>query len=136
MDRLGPDMTPVPQDTITITGITAVGFHGVFDSERRDGQPFIVDVVLHLDLREAGATDDLTTTAHYGDVAEQVCAAITGEPLNLIEALAERIASRLLASFPAETVQVTVHKPQAPIPVPFGDVAVSLVRTRIGQETS
>ncbi|MBG6179079.1 dihydroneopterin aldolase [Arthrobacter sp. CAN_A1] len=128
-------MTPVQQDTITVTGITAVGFHGVFDSERRDGQPFVVDVVLHLDLRTAGSTDDLTATAHYGDVAEQVVEAVTGEPLNLIEALAERIAARLLASFPAEAVQVTVHKPEAPIPVPFGDVAVSIVRTRTGQET-
>ena len=128
-------MTPVQQDTITVTGITAVGFHGVFDSERRDGQPFVVDVVLHLDLRTAGATDDLTTTAHYGDVAEQVVEAVTGEPLNLIESLAERIAARLLASFPAEAVQITVHKPQAPIPVPFNDVAVSIVRTRIGRET-
>ena len=129
-------MTPVQQDTITITGITAVGFHGVFDSERRDGQPFVVDVVLQLDLRDAGATDDLTATAHYGDVAELVVEAITGDPLNLIEALAERIASGLLASFPAETVQVTVHKPQAPIPVPFGDVTVSLVRTRVGRDAS
>lgn len=128
-------MTPVQQDTITVTGITAVGYHGVFDSERRAGQPFVVDVVLHLDLRTAGATDDLTATAHYGDVAEQVVEAVTGEPLNLIEALAERIAARLLASFPAEAVQITVHKPQAPIPVPFGDVAVSIVRTRIGRET-
>ncbi|WP_026553178.1 dihydroneopterin aldolase [Arthrobacter sp. H20] len=128
-------MTVVAQDTITITGVTAVGFHGVFDFERREGQPFVVDVVLHLDLRPAGNTDDLTTTAHYGDVAEQVVAAITGAPLNLIEALAERIAVQLLASFPASTVEVTVHKPQAPIPVPFDDVAVRIVRDRIGQET-
>ncbi|MHA7154485.1 dihydroneopterin aldolase [Arthrobacter sp. TMN-50] len=128
-------MTSGQQDTITITGITAVGFHGVFDSERRDGQPFVVDVVLHLDLRIAGETDELTATAHYGDVAEQVVEAVTGEPLNLVEALAERIAARLLASFPAEAVQITVHKPRAPIPVPFGDVAVSIVRSRIGRET-
>lgn len=129
-------MTPVRQDTITITGIAAVGFHGVFDSERRDGQPFVVDVVLHLDLRAAGATDDLGATAHYGDVAEQVVDVVTGEPLNLIEALADRIAARLLASFPADAVQITVHKPQAPISVPFGDVAVSIVRTRTRRETS
>ncbi|MHA7277046.1 dihydroneopterin aldolase [Arthrobacter sp. HLT1-21] len=128
-------MTLLQQDTITITGITALGFHGVFDSERRDGQPFVVDVVLHLDLHSAGATDDLTTTAHYGDVAEQVVDVVTGDPLNLIEALAERIAARLLASFPVAAVQITVHKPQAPIPVPFGDVAVSILRARIGEET-
>ena len=121
---------PARQDTITLTGITAVGYHGVFDHERRDGQPFVVDVVLHLDLRPAGQSDDLTQTAHYGELAEQVVELITGEPLNLIEALAERIASRILESFAVNAVEVTVHKPKAPIEVPFGDVAVSIHRER------
>lgn len=121
---------PARQDTITLTGITAVGHHGVFEHERRDGQPFIVDVVLHLDLRPAGGSDDLTQTAHYGELAEQVTELITGEPLNLIEALAERIASSILSSFAVEAVEVTVHKPKAPIEVPFGDVAVSIFRER------
>lgn len=121
---------PARQDKITLTGITAVGHHGVFEHERRDGQPFIVDVVLHLDLRPAGRSDDLTQTAHYGELAEQVTEIITGEPLNLIEALAERIASSILSSFAVEAVEVTVHKPKAPIEVPFGDVAVSIFRER------
>lgn len=118
------------QDTISLTGVTAVGHHGVFEHERRDGQPFVVDLVLHLDLRPAGQTDDLTRTAHYGELAEQVTGLITGEPLNLIEALAERIAGHVLASFPVDAVEVTVHKPKAPIEVPFGDVAVSIYRER------
>jgi dihydroneopterin aldolase len=121
---------PAPKDTITLTGITAVGYHGVFDHERRDGQPFVVDVVLHLDLRAAGQSDDLTQTAHYGELAEQVVELITGEPLNLIEALAERIASHILGSFAVHAVEVAVHKPKAPIEVPFGDVAVSIYRER------
>lgn len=121
---------PSRQDTITLTGITAVGHHGVFEHERRDGQPFVVDVVLHLDLRPAGQSDDLTRTAHYGELAEQVVELITGEPLDLIEALAERIASSVLASFAVDAVEVTVHKPKAPIEVPFGDVAVSIYRER------
>lgn len=121
---------PARQDTITLTGITAVGYHGVFDHERRDGQPFIVDVVLHLDLRPAGQSDDLTKTAHYGELAEQVAELITGEPLDLIEALAERIASHILESFAVNAVEVTVHKPKAPIEVPFADVAVSIYRER------
>ncbi|WP_299168412.1 dihydroneopterin aldolase [uncultured Arthrobacter sp.] len=121
---------PARQDTITLTGITAVGHHGVFEHERRDGQPFIVDVVLHLDLRPAGRSDDLTQTAHYGELAEQVAELIAGEPLNLIEALAERIASSILSSFAVTAVEVTVHKPKAPIGVPFGDVAVSIFRER------
>lgn len=118
------------RDTITLSGITAVGHHGVFEHERRDGQPFIVDVVLHLDLRPAGESDDLTRTAHYGELAEQVCGLIEGEPLNLIEALAERIARHVLASFQVDAVDVTVHKPKAPIEVPFSDVAVSIHRER------
>ena len=121
---------PARLDRITLTGITAVGHHGVFEHERRDGQPFIVDVVLHLDLRPAGQSDDLTQTAHYGELAEQVTEIITGAPLNLIEALAERIASHVLASFTVDAVEVTVHKPKAPIEVPFGDVTVSIYRER------
>ncbi|MET4060591.1 dihydroneopterin aldolase [Arthrobacter sp. UYP6] len=119
------------RDTIKLTGITAQGFHGVFEDERRNGQPFVVDVALHTDLRPAGISDDLTQTAHYGELAEQVAAIIAGEPLNLIEALAERIAGAVLASFPGVgAVDVTVHKPQAPITVPFGDVAVTIRRDR------
>ncbi len=127
-DRTG--VIPVT-DTITLTGITAQGFHGVFEEERRNGQPFVVDLVLHADLRPAGISDDLTKTAHYGILAEQVTAIIGGEPLNLIEALAERIAEAVLGSFETvEAVEVTVHKPQAPITVPFGDVSVTIRRSR------
>lgn len=119
------------RDTITLTGITAQGFHGVFEDERRNGQPFVVDVVLHADLQPAGISDDLNQTAHYGELAEQVAAIIAGEPLNLIEALAERIAAAVLDGFPGVgAVDVTVHKPQAPITVPFGDVAVTIRRDR------
>lgn len=139
MDQVGRAMTThrptTPglakrQDTITLSGITAVGHHGVFDHERRDGQPFIVDVVLHLDLRPAGTSDDLTRTAHYGELAEQVADIIAGDPLNLIEALAERIASHVLGAFDVEAVEVAVHKPEAPIEVPFEDVTVSIFRER------
>ncbi|MDM7991036.1 dihydroneopterin aldolase [Arthrobacter sp. zg-Y877] len=120
-----------PRDRITLSGITATGFHGVFPEERRDGQPFVVDLVLFTDLGPAAATDDLTLTAHYGEVAERVVQVITGEPLNLIEALAGRIADAVLAGFPVLTaVEVTVHKPKAPITVEFGDVAVTIHRER------
>lgn len=118
------------RDTISLRGVTAVGFHGVLDHERRDGQPFVVDLVLHLDLGPAGRSDDLALTVDYGEVAEQVTAIITAEPLNLIEALAEKIAQHVLAAFPVDAVEVVVHKPEAPIAVPFGDVAVSIVRVR------
>ncbi|WP_294570381.1 dihydroneopterin aldolase [uncultured Arthrobacter sp.] len=124
-------MTALRQlDAVSLTGISAIGHHGVFDFERRDGQPFLVDVVLHLDLRPAGTSDDLTRTAHYGEVAELVSSIIAGKPFQLIEALAETIAAEILARYPVEAVDVTVHKPKAPIPVPFDDVAVTIHRSR------
>ena len=108
-----------------------MGHHGVFDHERRDGQEFSVDLVLHLDLRPAGSSDELSRTVHYGEVAEAVHQEIVGRPVDLIEALAERIAARLLGEQALlEAVEVTVHKPQAPIAVDFRDVAVTVLRER------
>ncbi len=117
-------------DRITLTGISAFGHHGVFDDERNDGQTFVVDVVCTLDLSDAGASDDLEHTVDYGALAAAVAADISGDPLNLIEALAERIARTCLAPNRITAVEVTVHKPHAPIPVPFGDVAVTLTRKK------
>ena len=117
-------------DQITLTGVTAVGYHGVFDFERRDGQPFVVDAVLHTDFTKAAETDDLQYTAHYGEVAGLITRHIEGEPLNLIEGLAVRIAEAILADYSVAAVDVTVHKPKAPIEVPFGDVTVSVHRER------
>ncbi|MDR6438166.1 dihydroneopterin aldolase [Paenarthrobacter nicotinovorans] len=117
-------------DRITLTGVTAVGYHGVFDFERRDGQPFVVDAVLHTDFAKAAETDDLQYTAHYGEVAGLITRHIEGEPLNLIEGLAVRIAEAILADYSVAAVDVTVHKPKAPIEVPFGDVTVSVHRER------
>lgn len=129
MNSTTPD--PSSHDRITLTGLGAVGYHGVFEKERRSGQPFFVDLVLHMDLRPAGATDDLTRTVHYGEVAEMVREIIIGTRFQLIEALAEEIARSLLEAFPAVAVlEVTVHKPKAPIDVTFSDVAVSIVRRR------
>lgn len=117
-------------DRITVTGISAVGHHGVFPYEKRDGQVFVLDVTLGLDLSEAGRSDDLTATVDYGVLASQVSDDITGEPLDLIEALAERVARTCLAHPRVQAVTVTVHKPEAPIPVPFGDTSVTITRVR------
>ncbi|WP_338035372.1 dihydroneopterin aldolase [Haematomicrobium sanguinis] len=116
-------------DQVTVTGVTAVGFHGVLDNERREGQPFIADVTLFLDTRAAAAGDDLTKTANYAEVAELIREEIATEPVNLIETLAERTAARILAEFEVAAIRLTIHKPKAPIPVPFNDVTVSIFRT-------
>lgn len=124
-------------DTITLTGITAIGYHGVFDHEKRDGQPFIVDAVLSLDLTQAAATDDLAQTAHYGEVAELIAGLIRGDPFDLIEKLAVTIAESILEGFSlVDGVEVTVHKPKAPIQVPFGDVSINVYRSRVSAKGS
>ncbi len=117
-----------PLDTITLTGLRADAFHGVFDHERRDGQVFIIDVVAHLDLAAAGRSDDLEQTLHYGVLAEEVVTAVERDPVDLIETVAERVAAVVLAHSAVKLVVVTIHKPNAPITVPFGDVAVTITR--------
>ena len=115
-------------DRITLTGLRVRGRHGVLPDERRDGQDFVVDAVLHLDLRPAGAHDDLARTVHYGELAEALAAVVAGEPVDLLETLAGRLAEVCLSAGPVDCVEVTVHKPQAPVAVPFTDVSVTVVR--------
>jgi dihydroneopterin aldolase len=117
-------------DQITLTGLTVFGRHGVFEHERRDGQEFTIDLTLHLSLHDAAASDDVTDTVHYGELAEKVAAIVAGEPVNLIETLAARIADAVLEDRRVRFAQVTVHKPHAPIPLSFADVSVTVTRGR------
>lgn len=117
-------------DRIELRGLRGHGRHGVYPQERATGQPFVVDVVLTLDLEPAGRSDDVAHTVHYGELAGRVMAIVEGEPVALIETVATRIADMCLADRRVETVEVTVHKPEAPVGVPFDDVAVTVVRTR------
>ena len=115
-------------DQIAITGIRGTGHHGVFAHERADGQEFVVDVVLDVSTSTAASSDVLDDTVDYGAVAVAVHELITGEPVDLIETLAERIAQACLGFAGVIRVAVTVHKPSAPIPVSFDDVEVRIVR--------
>ena len=117
-------------DRIRLSGLKARGHHGVYDFERRDGQDFVVDVDLELDLARAAATDDVADTVHYGELAGGLVEVISGEPVNLIETLADRLATVCLADARVAAATVTVHKPQAPIPHEFADVAVVVRRAR------
>ena len=118
-----------PRDRIVVTGIRGHGRHGVFDHERRDGQEFAVDVELEVGTTAAARSDDLADTVDYGQVAIAVHALIVGEPVDLVETLAERIADACLAFGGVHAVTVTVHTPSAPIPVPFDDVQLRIRRT-------
>ena len=118
------------RDRITLTGVRVRAHHGVFDFEREQGQEFVIDVSVAVDLSAAASVDDLGRTVHYGELAEAVVAAVEGDPVDLIETVAERVAAVALAHPAVEEVEVTVHKPEAPIRVPFADVAVTIVRGR------
>jgi dihydroneopterin aldolase len=117
-------------DRIRLVGLRAFGHHGVYPDERRDGQEFLIDVTAWLDLAPAGQSDDLTTTVHYGELAEALVRAVERDPVDLLETVAERCAAIVLGYAPVERVEVTLHKPAAPIAVPFADVAVTILRER------
>ena len=118
------------RDRITLTGVRVRAHHGVFDFEREQGQEFVIDVSVAVDLAAAASVDDLDRTVHSGELAEAVVAAVERDPVDLIETVAERVAAVALAHPAVEEVEVTVHKPEAPIRVPFADVAVTIVRGR------
>ena len=119
-------------DRIELRGLRIRGYHGVFEHERVDGQDFFVDVVLDVDTAVAARSDDLADTVDYGGLAQRIAEVVAGEPVNLIETLAQRIASTCLADPRVEAVEVRVHKPTAPIPLPFDDVIVTIHRARAG----
>ncbi len=120
-------------DRITLTGLTVFGRHGVYEHEKRDGQSFVVDIVVWLDLAPAAVTDDLTRTVHYGDLAELAAGIVGGPPRDLIESVAGDVAAAVLRSYRVAAVEVTIHKPAAPIPLMFGDVSVTVHRTAEGR---
>ncbi|WP_344920156.1 dihydroneopterin aldolase [Streptosporangium oxazolinicum] len=121
---------PDTADRISLRGLRVRGRHGVLAAERELGQEFVVDVTLFLDTAPAAAGDDLTRTVHYGELAEDLARVVEGEPVDLIETLAQRLADVCLARELVQVAEVSVHKPAAPIPLPFDDVIVTITRRR------
>ena len=117
-------------DIIALTGLRAFGYHGVLSEEKATGQEFVVDLALHVDTAGAARTDDLADTVDYGALAHAVVAVIEGEPVELIETLAQRIADVVLIDSRVSTVNVVLHKPSAPIPFAFSDVCVKIERSQ------
>ncbi len=117
-------------DRIALNGLRVRGHHGVYEHEKQDGQEFVVDAVVWLDLGPAAAGDDLRRTVNYGELAERAAAIVAGTPRDLVETVAAEIADAVLTEQPAQAVEVTIHKPHAPIPLTFSDVAVTVQRSR------
>jgi dihydroneopterin aldolase len=115
-------------DLIALTGLRVFGRHGVLPSERAEGQEFVVDAVLTVDTRAAAASDALADTVDYGVLAQRLAEVVGGEPVDLIETLAARLADVCCSDRRVISARVTVHKPSAPIPLAFQDVAVTVVR--------
>ncbi|WP_097184964.1 dihydroneopterin aldolase [Blastococcus haudaquaticus] len=125
-----PDTSGPAPDRIALRGVRGHAHHGVYAFERERGQMFRVDAVLELDTRAAAAGDDLDKTVNYAELAQQLYAVLTGEPVSLLETLAERLARVCLANALVDAVEITVHKPQAELGVPFDDVSVTIRRAR------
>jgi len=117
-------------DELAIGGIECFGHHGVFEFERREGQVFVIDLVLGLDTAPAAASDDLRDTVDYGSLVAAVKAAVEADPVDLIETLAQRLADVCLRDVRVEWARITVHKPDAPIEATFGDVTLTITRER------
>jgi dihydroneopterin aldolase len=121
----------VPSDRIELRGLKVFGHHGVFEHEKRNGQDFLVDLTVWVDLAPAGASDALADTLDYGELASLAAGIVAGPPFDLIEAVAHHIAQAVLDyDDRAAEVEVTVHKPSAPIPLAFADAAVTARRRR------
>ena len=119
-------------DRIELRGLAVRGNHGVFEHERRDGQDFIVDITVWIDLAPAAASDDLNDTFDYGVLAQRAADVIGGPARDLIETVAAEIAEDVMADDRVHAVEVVLHTPQAPIPLTFSDVAVVARRSRRG----
>lgn len=118
------------RDRLVVRGLRVTGRHGVLASERSTGQDFVVDVALTLDTRAAAASDEVADTVDYADLVRRLAAVVAGPPVALVETLAERLAETCLIDPRVSEVEVTVHKPQAPIGLPVGDVSLTVHRGR------
>jgi len=119
-------------DRIELRGLKVRGNHGVLAHERADGQEFAVDITVWIDLADAAASDDLADTYDYSVLADRAAAVVAGQARNLIETVAGEIAEDVMKDHRVHAAEVTVHKPQAPIPHTFVDVAVVARRSRRG----
>jgi dihydroneopterin aldolase len=123
------------RDKISVLGLRAFGRHGVLEHERVSGQEFVIDAILSVDTRPAAAADDLALTADYGALADRLAGIVAGPPVDLIETLAQRLAEACLADPAVQEVEITVHKPHAPVVQHVCDISVTIRRARPADTT-
>ena len=116
-------------DRIRLSGIEVFAYHGVFPDEKENGQLFVVDVTIEVDLAAASAGDDLADTVDYGSLASEIHELVAGVRWYLIERVAGRVADLVLGRPLVQAVEVTVHKPSAPVDVVTSDISVTVHRT-------
>jgi dihydroneopterin aldolase len=116
-------------DYLEIHGISGFGYHGLFEQERANGQRFKVDLKIELKNKKVGKSDAIADAVDYAEIIKEVYAIIVGEPVNLIERVAELIAERLLNQFKIKSVEVLVHKSNAPVGYPIDDIAIRVKRS-------
>ncbi|WP_370327003.1 dihydroneopterin aldolase [Euzebya sp.] len=117
-------------DVIEIKGLRVVGHHGVFDFEKADGQTFVIDATLDVDLSAASRSDDLDDTVNYGVLAETLADAVASTRFDLIERLAGHLLDLIMADPRVAGAQVRIAKPDAPVAADLDEVAVCLRRRR------
>jgi dihydroneopterin aldolase len=118
-------------DRIFIKGLSLHAYHGVLAYEGKVGQSFSIDLTLEIDLSSAARSDKVMDTVSYDKVAECASKAFSAKPYKLIEAAAGSVADAVLAEFPRVlSIEVTIHKPHAPIAAIFSDVGVTFMRKR------
>lgn len=116
-------------DKITVSGIEFWAYHGVLESEQEQGQRFMVDVSFTMD--SSCCDDEITNTVHYGELAQDIVAFCQEKSYRLIETLVNALAQHLLLRYPLiQEISLTLHKPNAPIPLPFSDVSIAVTRSR------
>jgi len=118
-------------DKVLLNQLQFYGYHGVYPEETKLGQRYIVDIVLYIDLKDAGTSDNLEKTVNYAEVFSLVKGIVEGKPFQLIEAVAEKIAADIFTKFPlVESCNVKVTKPNPPINGQYDNVAIEISRER------
>lgn len=122
-------MGEVIMDIIYIKNLELFANHGVFPEETKLGQKFLINATLYTDTREAGLTDDLTKSIHYGEISQEITRFLQENTYQLLETAVEQLAEHLLLhTSRMEKIELEILKPWAPVGLPLETVSVKICR--------